>query len=240
LRLTAENLSIRRGNRLVIDGLSFAADSGEVLLLTGPNGAGKTTLLRAIAGFLPLESGNTTLHGGDTEREIGEQSHYVGHANGIKSSLTAAENLEFWCAYLGGSATRTHRRDRVYGALDRLRLAALEDIPAAYLSAGQKRRLGLGRLLVADRPLWLLDEPTVSLDAASVALLAGIVEEHLSGGGLVLAATHIPLGLGSARELRLGGSPAASPGPSDSMIMEETGFNTGLPSVDQSRQGQEK
>lgn len=238
MRLSAENLSVRRGNRLVIDGLSFDADSGEALLLTGPNGAGKTTLLRAVAGFLTPEAGKISLEGGDQEREIGEQAHYVGHANGIKSSLTAAENLEFWCAYLGGPAARTARRDRVYEALERLRLAALEDIPAAYLSAGQKRRLGLGRLLVADRPLWLLDEPTVSLDAASVALLAGIVKEHLSGGGLVLAATHIPLGLESARELRLGAAPIPSIGSYETI--EEAGFNTGLPSVEQPRQGQEK
>ncbi|MBU2581287.1 MAG: heme ABC exporter ATP-binding protein CcmA [Alphaproteobacteria bacterium] len=209
MRLTADNLKIRRGNRLVIDELSFAAVSGEALLLTGPNGAGKTTLLRAIAGFLPLESGNIALDGGDLEHEIGEQAHYVGHANGIKSSLTAGENLEFWGAYLDAAASRAARRDRVLDALERLKLASLEDIPAAYLSAGQKRRLGLGRLLVADRPLWLLDEPTVSLDAASVALLAGIVKEHLAGGGLVLAATHIPLGLSDARELRLGQMEAA-------------------------------
>lgn len=204
MRLTAENISLRRGSRLVIDGLSFAAASGEALLLTGPNGAGKTTLLRAIAGFLPLEAGEFGLEGGHLDREIGEQAHFVGHANGIKWSLTAAENLRFWSGYLAPGATPAARRERVLDALERLRLLSLEDIPAGYLSAGQKRRLGLGRLLVADRPLWLLDEPTVSLDAASVTLLAGIVKEHLADGGVVLAATHIPLGLDDARELRLG------------------------------------
>ncbi len=202
--LKAEKLAVRRGARLIIDGLSFEAAAGEVLLLTGPNGAGKTTLLRSVAGFLTLEAGQIRLQGGDDEQEVGEQSHYVGHANGIKSNLTAAENLEFWCAYLGSEAQRQARRERVDLALERLRLSSLEDIPAAYLSAGQKRRLGLGRLLVADRPLWLLDEPTVSLDAASVKLLATIVDEHLEGGGLALAATHLPLGLENARELRLG------------------------------------
>jgi heme exporter protein A len=204
LLLKAEKLAVRRGARLIIDGLSFEAAAGEVLLLTGPNGAGKTTLLRSVAGFLTPEAGQIRLQGGDDEKEVGEQSHYVGHANGIKSNLTAAENLEFWCAYLGSEAQRQARRERVDLALERLRLSSLEDIPAAYLSAGQKRRLGLGRLLVADRPLWLLDEPTVSLDAASVKLLAKIVDEHLEGGGLALAATHIPLGLENARELRLG------------------------------------
>ncbi len=232
MHLAAEKLSIRRGNRLVIDGLSFTAKSGEALLLTGPNGAGKTTLLRAIAGFLALESGEIGLEGGDPEREIGEQSHFVGHANGIKSSLTVGENLEFWCDYLDSSTTRTTRRDRVFDALERLRLSALEDIPAAYLSAGQKRRLGLGRLIIANRPLWLLDEPTVSLDTASVELLAGIVKDHLASSGIVLAATHIPLGLEGARELHLTGL-------SNTPRLKESGFNTGLPSVEQPRQGRE-
>ena len=204
LLLKSEKLAIRRGARLIIDGLSFETAAGEALLLTGPNGAGKTTLLRSIAGFLTPEDGQISLRGGDDELEVGEQSHYVGHANGIKSNLTVAENLEFWCAYLNGNSDRTVRRDRVERALELMQLSSLEDIPAAYLSAGQKRRLGLGRLLVADRPLWLLDEPTVSLDAASVKLLASIVEKHLEGGGLALAATHIPLGLEHARELRLG------------------------------------
>lgn len=210
LRLSATNLVVRRGTRLVIDKLSFEAGSGEALLLTGPNGSGKTTLLRSIAGFLAVEAGQIELDGAGSDREIGEMSHYVGHANGIKSGLTAGENLNFWCQYLGGAGSRLAVGERVFDALERLRLSSLEDIPAAYLSAGQKRRLGLGRLLVADRPIWLLDEPTVSLDSASVALLAGIVQDHVAGGGLVMAATHLPLGLGTARELRLGVREAAS------------------------------
>lgn len=204
MQLIVDHLAVRRGTRLVIDELSFSATAGQALLLTGPNGAGKTTLLRAIAGFIAPENGNISLEGGDEDREIGEHCHYVGHANGIKSSLTVAENLTFWANYLAPDAARTDRRNHVFDALERLNLAALEDIPAAYLSAGQKRRLGLGRLLVADRPLWLLDEPTVSLDTASVALLAGVVKEHLAGGGLAVAATHIPLGLEEPAELRLG------------------------------------
>lgn len=203
MRLTAENIVVRRGTRIVIDGLSFEAASGRALLLTGPNGSGKTTLLRTIAGFLSPEAGKIDLIGGDDDAELGEQAHFVGHANGIKSSLSVGENLSFWCEYLGGAADRPARRARIDDTLERLNLLSLEDIPAAYLSAGQKRRLGLGRLLVADRPLWLLDEPTVSLDAPSVTLLAGIVKEHLAGGGLVLAATHLPLGFEDASELRL-------------------------------------
>lgn len=210
MRLTAEDIAIRRGSRLVIDGLSFAIEGGEALLLTGPNGSGKTTLLRGIAGFLPPDSGIFTLQGGNPELEIGEQSHYVGHANGIKAGLSVGENLEFWAAYLDPEKSSTDRHERVLDALEGLKLLALEDIPAAYLSAGQKRRLGLGRLLVAERPIWLLDEPTVSLDAASVALVAGIVKTHVAGGGIAIAATHIPLGLDSARELRLDQTEAAS------------------------------
>lgn len=204
MRLLVEHIVVRRGTRLVIDDLSFAAEPGEALLLVGPNGAGKTTLLRALAGFLTPEAGEIRLVGGDPERDLGEQAHFVGHANGIKAGLTVAENLDFWAAYLAPGDDRATRRDRVDDSLETLRLLDLENIPAAYLSAGQKRRLGLGRLMVAHRPIWLLDEPTVSLDAASVELLAGIVGRHLAGGGLALAATHIPLGLDGARELRLG------------------------------------
>ncbi|MEQ8824073.1 MAG: heme ABC exporter ATP-binding protein CcmA [Filomicrobium sp.] len=210
MQLSVSHLAVRRGTRLVIADLSFEAQFGQALLLTGPNGAGKTTLLRAIAGFLDAEAGEIRLEGGDDEQEIGEQSHYVGHANGIKSSLTVSENLTFWAEYLSPGDARTAQRDRIFNALERLNLEELEDIPAAYLSAGQKRRLGLGRLLVAKRPLWLLDEPTVSLDTASVTLLAGIVKDHLADGGLAVAATHIPLGLEDTAELRLGAARSAS------------------------------
>lgn len=203
LKLTADKLVLTRGARTIIDGLSFEVQAGEALLLTGPNGAGKTTLLRALAGFLRPAGGMIGLEGGDPEREISEQCHCVGHLNGVKSSLTVSENLTFWAEYLnptepGGSAAR------VQAALERLRLCELTDIPAGYLSAGQRRRLGLARLLLADRPVWLLDEPTVSLDTASSELLAAVVNDHLGRAGLVVAATHQPLALTRARELRLG------------------------------------
>ncbi len=204
MRLIVENLVVRRGSRIVIDELSFEASSGEAVLLTGPNGSGKTTLLRSIAGFLTPEYGQVSLEGGAEDSSPGEQSHYVGHANGIKSGLTAGENLRFWCDYLGGTADRAEKRNRIDDALERMHLLALEDIPAGYLSAGQKRRLGLARLLVSHRPLWLLDEPSVSLDTASVALLSANVKEHVANGGLAIAATHLPLGLENPREVRLG------------------------------------
>jgi len=196
--LTADRVTVERGGRVVIHDLSFAVARGELLVLTGPNGAGKTTLIRALAGLLPTVSGTVTFAGGDAEATLAEQSHYVGHANAVKASMTAAENLTCWAGLLGGAPAR------VDDALEALALGGLASIPAGYLSAGQKRRLGLARLLVADRPVWLLDEPTVSLDTASVGLLARVVRAHVAGGGLAIAATHIPLGVEGARELRLG------------------------------------
>ena len=203
MQLVAENLVLQRGGRTVVDGLSFRLDSGEALLLTGPNGSGKTTLLRALAGFLAPASGTILLVDAPAERERAELSHFVGHLDGLKSHLTVAENLAFWAAYLdeeGGGA----QRERLEAALDRFDLAALADIPAGYLSAGQKRRLALARLGVAERPVWLLDEPTVSLDAASVALLVKAIARHVAAGGLAAIATHVPMGLERAREIRLG------------------------------------
>ena len=208
LQLIADQLQVTRGPRIIIRDLSFEVAAGEALLLTGANGAGKTTLIRTLAGFLAPSGGTIRLDGGDPERDIAEQAHYVGHANGIKASLTVAENLRFWTEYLAED-DRDGNADRLDEALDHFNLLDLSDIPAGYLSAGQKRRLGLARLLVAHRPLWLLDEPTVSLDTASVALLAKAVDAHVTGGGIAIAATHIPLGLAKTRELRLVGGVAA-------------------------------
>jgi len=153
-------LSSIRGGRTLFSELSFAIEGGEALLLLGPNGAGKTTLIRMIVGLLAPTAGRISLDGGDAELNLSEQCHYVGHLNALKSSLTVGENASFWCRFLGGAP----RPDRVETALAGFGLAHLRDIPAAYLSAGQKRRLGLARVLLAERPIWLLDEPTVSLD----------------------------------------------------------------------------
>ena len=198
MQLVVDGLVVRRGGREVIGGLSFRLAPGEGLLLTGPNGAGKTTLIRAIAGLLRPDAGAARLEGVEEPEDVGSRCHLVGHQNGIKSSMTVAENLRFWARFLGDGD------GAVEPALERLGLADIEDLPAGYLSAGQKRRLGLARLLVAKRPLWLLDEPTVSLDAASTQVLAGIVAEHIAGGGMAIAATHIPLGLAAMRELKMG------------------------------------
>ena len=204
MQLIAENLELVRGGRSIVRGLSFAIAAGETLTLVGANGAGKTTVLRALAGLLPLAHGRLSLEGGDSEREIAESCHYVGHANAVKPGLTVAENLAFWAAYLGGSRTGAEAERAIGSALDRLALAPLAELPAQVLSAGQKRRLALARLLAAPRPVWLLDEPTNSLDADSAAALARLVDDHAATGGLAVIATHLPLGLKSARELRLG------------------------------------
>ena len=211
MKLVVDNLSLERGGRLILSGVSFAVAAGEALVLTGPNGAGKTSLLRAVAGFLPAVAGSVRLDGGEADATTGEQCHYVGHRDGVKGSLSVGENARFWSSYLGGAANG----ERQSNALARIGLGSLTAAPAAYLSAGQKRRLGLARLLLARRPLWLLDEPTVSLDAAGVTMLAGLLAEHLADGGLVLAATHTPLGIGDARQVQLGGPAAgadAAPG----------------------------
>ncbi|WP_295559118.1 heme ABC exporter ATP-binding protein CcmA [uncultured Hyphomicrobium sp.] len=210
--LHADHLTVERGTRTVISDLSFTARAGEALLVVGPNGAGKTTLIRTIAGFIPPSAGVISLKGDTSDRDIAELSHYVGHLTGVKSNLTAAENLAFWAAYLEGG-DRAAVSDKVDHALSLFGLGALADYPAGLLSAGQKRRLGLARLSVAARPIWLLDEPTVSLDAASTELLAGLIQEHLAGGGLVIAATHLPLGLEEPTYLRLGAKGAADLSP---------------------------
>ena len=199
MKLIAEGLTTVRGGRSLFAGLSFAVGAGEALLVLGPNGSGKTTLIRTLAGLLGPAEGAIRVDGGVAERSVGEQCHYVGHLNAVKSSLTVEENATFWCRFLGG------QRDRLDAALAVFGLAGLRDIPAGYLSAGQKRRLGLARLLLAVRPIWLLDEPTVSLDHAAQEALATVVGAHLAAGGLAIAATHVPLGLPNARELHLGG-----------------------------------
>jgi heme exporter protein A len=200
IELLASGLACIRGGRSVFAGLSFNLVSGQVLLVTGPNGAGKSSLLRLIAGLVRASAGDLTLKGGDPDASIGEQAHYLGHQDALKPSLTVAENLSVWARYLGSN------RD-IGGALDAIGLGGIANLPAGYLSAGQRRPLSLARLIAIDRPLWLLDEPTSSLDAAAQTLLATLMRSHLAGGGIILAATHGPIGLDGGQELRLGGQP---------------------------------
>ena len=206
MRLRAWDLAIERGGRRLFSGLSFEAAQGSALIVTGPNGAGKSSLLRALSGFLAVQAGGFALDGGDSERTVGEQAHYLGHADGVKAALTGGENLAFAAAMLGGDSSRAAQ----LGALSALGLSHVIDFPARLLSAGQRRRVALARLLVAKRPLWLLDEPTTALDAAAQVALAAIMRAHLKDGGILVAAVHGDLGLDEAQELRLGASERAS------------------------------
>jgi heme exporter protein A len=193
--LAANGISCQRGGRLLFADLSFALSPGEGLLVTGPNGAGKTSLLRLIAGLLPVHAGSIEA-GGDSV-PLSELCHYVGHLNGIKSALTLAENIAFWVEFLGGGDAGLD------DALDRFGLAELNDLPAALLSAGQKRKLALIRLFAAPRPIWLLDEPSVSLDTASAKVLDKAIAKHLGDGGVAVVASHTPLKVKFAHELAL-------------------------------------
>lgn len=197
LRLSGTGLACERGGRPVFSGLSFEVASGQMLVLTGPNGAGKTTLLRVVAGLLHHSEGTLEISGGEAEADIPEQVHYVGHQDALKPSLSVVENLQFWTAYLGGKSP-------VDGGLETVGLGALADMPAGFLSAGQRRRLALARLVCVQRPVWLLDEPTAALDAASQEKLGELMQGHLASGGMIVAATHGPLPISNAVELRLG------------------------------------
>src|SRR4051812_15480916 len=197
MRLEASGLTCVRGGREVFSGLGFAVGGGEALLVTGRNGAGKSSLLRMVAGLLRIAGGQLAIAGADPEKTVPEQAHYLGHQDALKPSLTVAENLAFWARYLGGTETSQT-------ALAAVGLAALTDLPAAYLSAGQRRRLSMARLVAVRRPIWLLDEPTSALDREAQDTLAGLMRQHLAGGGLIAAAAHGPIGLERAKELRLG------------------------------------
>ncbi|SOB98262.1 heme exporter protein A [Rhodobacter sp. JA431] len=185
--LSVENLTVSRGGLAVLEGVTFSLQAGRALVLRGPNGIGKTTLLRTLAGLQPPLAGSVSMPG--------EAMAYAAHADGLKATLSVRENLAFWAAI--------YETQTVEQALDQMNLRGLEGRAAHSLSAGQKRRLGLARLLVTGRPIWVLDEPTVSLDAASVALFASAVRAHLATGGAALMATHIDLGLEEAEVLDL-------------------------------------
>ena len=199
-RLFGRSLTLDRGGRRVLDDLSFDAVAGRALVVTGANGAGKSTLLRLVAGLLRPVAGEMGVDGGDGELTIAQQCHYFGHMDALKPQLSVEENLAFWRAFAGPAG------DTVSDALDRVGLGRLASLPAAYLSAGQRRRLTFARLLVTMRPIWLLDEPTSALDAASETRLLEIVGTHLDGGGLVMAATHLALPFARMDGLRLGPS----------------------------------
>lgn len=195
--LQAEHLAAFRGERLVFRDLSFALPDGGALLLTGPNGSGKSTLLRVLAGLVRAASGRLRWNGEDALADLtahAVRTAYVGHQDALKPGLTALENLRF---------SASGEPARAMSALDGMGLSALADLPARMLSAGQQRRLALARLALSPHPLWLLDEPTLGLDTGSVARLGGLFDRHRAGGGMVVAASHLPLPLPGAAELSL-------------------------------------
>jgi heme exporter protein A len=198
MQLTSENLACSRGGREVFQGLTFSLLGGEALMVTGRNGAGKSSLLRMIAGLIHISAGRLGLTGGEEDATLAEQAHYLGHQDAVKSSLSVGENLQFWSDYLGAN------RREIEPALEAVDLAPLAGLPAAYLSAGQRRRLSIARLVAVQRPIWLLDEPSSALDAPSQKRLAELMRGHLAGGGMIVAAAHGPIGLERARELKLG------------------------------------
>lgn len=205
MHLTAENLAARRGEDLIFVNISFHLAGGEALVLTGRNGSGKSTLLRVVAGLLRPEKGSVvfTDSRGGTDRRPGEASHYLGHCNAMKNELTVAENLDFWRLFLddrSGEATAS-----VEDAAEAVGLGGITHLPFGYLSAGQQRRFAFAKLLVAHRPIWILDEPTAALDSNADRLFEALIGEHQRKGGIVLTATHQPLGLNNVQELRMKG-----------------------------------
>jgi heme exporter protein A len=197
MRLSGRGIRCVRGGREVFSGLNFEACSGEALAVIGANGSGKTSLLRMIAGLLAPVEGSINLEGGEPELMLPEQAHYLGHRDALKPALSVIENLAFWRDFLGGEAADAKE------SLSRVGLDHAAFLPAAYLSAGQRRRLSIARLLTIRRPIWLLDEPINALDVAGQGMFASLMNVHLARGGLIVAATHAPLGI-TARELPVG------------------------------------
>ena len=204
MRLVAEGLSAKRGEDLIFQDIRFEIASGEALVVKGANGSGKSTLLRVLAGLLPAESGTAKLLAAPHPVErLGEASHYLGHRNAMKRELTVEENLSFWQACFGDFAGGAGMP--VMEAVEAVGLGGIAHLPFGYLSAGQQRRMAMAKLLVSWRPVWILDEPTAALDAAAETMFAGLVTAHLARGGIAIAATHQPLGLEGAKELRMTG-----------------------------------
>ena len=197
MQLTGNNLACNRGGRDVFAGVNFSLSGGEALEVTGRNGAGKSSLLRILAGLIRLTAGRLELSGGEDDATLGEQAHYLGHQDAVKPALSVGENLQFWTDYFGAP------RLAIGPALEAVDLTPLADLPAAYLSAGQRRRLSIARLVAVRRPIWLLDEPTSALDLPSQSRLAELMRGHLTSGGMIVAAAHGPIGLDQPRELKL-------------------------------------
>lgn len=200
MRLVADNLAGERGGEPVFDTVSFSLGKGECLIVTGENGSGKSTLLRVVAGLLPPSHGVARLEdGGEDWPDIMSSCHYLGDRNAMKPALTVAENLSFHQQFLGNAFLTIEE------ALDEVGLPSVAALPFGYLSTGQRRRIAIAALLVSFRPIWLLDEPTAGLDLGSERRFSALMQAHLEDGGIIVAATHVPLGIEGAKELVMGG-----------------------------------
>ena len=200
MRLVADNLAGERGGDPVFDGVSFALGNGACLIVTGENGSGKSTLLRIVAGLLPPSHGVVRLEdGGEEWPDVMSACHYLGDRNAMKPALTVAENLLFRQQFLG------HPFLTVEEALDEVGLPSVAALPFGYLSTGQRRRIAIASLLVSHRPVWLLDEPTAGLDLGSERRFSALMQAHIEDGGIIVAATHVPLGIEGAKELVMEG-----------------------------------
>lgn len=191
MELTGKALGCERGGRQVFDGLNFSVKSGGMLELRGPNGAGKTSLLRMIAGLNEPATGEFVLDGVSGDEDLAQRCHFIAHQEAFKPALSVSENLQFWTDFFNGGD--------IEAALNAFSMQPLADLSSALLSAGQKRRLALGRLAMVKRCIWLLDEPTVGLDTKSVGQLQVLMRAHLDGGGIIIATTHIDLGMDDAK-----------------------------------------
>lgn len=199
MRLIAENLGGERGGEPVFSGVHFVLAQGQALIVTGPNGSGKSTLLRVVAGLLPVVEGSVRIEGGGENFPTAASAcHYLGHLNAMKTALSVTENLRFWRDFSGPGPSSVEE------ALETVGLAGIGHLPFGYLSTGQRRRAAIAKLLVSQRPLWLFDEPTAGLDKASEARFARLMTRYCEGGGMIVAATHLPLGIEGATELAMG------------------------------------
>lgn len=203
MRFEAEALSARRGEDLLFRDIGFTLAAGEALIVTGPNGSGKSTLLRVLAGLLAQESGTVRFIDGGEARPAREACHYLGHRNAMKRELTVSENLAFWADFMAKEGA-TSGLD-IEEAAEAVGLPGITHLPFGYLSAGQQRRMAMAKLLVAHRPVWILDEPTAALDVKADQMFAGLCQAHLATGGMLIAATHQPLGIENVKTLVMRG-----------------------------------